>query len=177
MGGDIPVGHERGLKPIRSRTCETYVGVSPDAKLVAEGIAVGYIHPPDVAYFPINDDEFAVVAIVDLTCQERKDHGEEGVHFYPFLLQLLEKTRGSLPAPHMIVDDTYLDPFAGFESEEVCEGSACVIIGEDIILYVDVFFGLSDVLVEVCHLGVPIGKDLEGVGEKGGRIGLPVNEL
>ena len=60
-----PIDCKRDLQAVHGRTLYAQVGVAPAMVVVAVDIAVGNVHASYVAYFAVDDNNLAVVAVVD----------------------------------------------------------------------------------------------------------------
>ena len=107
---EVPVDEECPLQGIDDAAFQSQHGVSPSCIYISQG----NIHAPHVAHTSVNDDEFSVVSIVDLTGKCWEVDGQVSMYFNTFLTHAFKETVTNTPASHVVVDYTHLDTFAGF---------------------------------------------------------------
>lgn len=100
------------------------MGVAPCAPLRAADIAVGDVHAADESDAAVYHDDLAVVAVIDFAGEEREFDVQEGVDLDAFAAHAAEKGFFGPAAAHVVVEDAYLDPFAGLCDQRVAQAAA-----------------------------------------------------
>ena len=65
------------------------VGITPATKFRASEVALGEVHPADIADGAVDDDDLAVITIVHRGGEKREGHTHEGVDLDPHTSQPL----------------------------------------------------------------------------------------
>ena len=115
MVDEIPVDQEGTLQGIYHSALYTQHRVAPFVR----HITTCYIHATDITYPTVNDNDFAVVTVVDLAGERREADRQERCHFDTRLTHLFEETVTHTPTTYIIVDKTYLDTLTGFRHEGI----------------------------------------------------------
>ena len=84
------------------------VRVTPEQSIVADGIivAVGNIDSAEEPCVPVNDDDFAVIPVVQTVCESPKPDPDLWKYLHPALLQLFHNIAADLPARIVVVQHT-----------------------------------------------------------------------
>ena len=123
---EIPVNQESALQTVDDAALHAQHGVAPRLVAGALDIALRYVHASDIAHTAVDDNDLAVVAVVQLAGERREVDGQEGTYLDAFFTHALEVAAVHLPAAYVVVDDAHLHPVAcpldEGVSQEVAQG-------------------------------------------------------
>ena len=158
------------------------MGVPPDAPSGAGHIAVGDVHSAQKTRMAVDHRDLAVVAVVDFAREARKLHVQEGVHLGAGRAQRGEEGAFDAAAAHVVVEQAHLHAAQGPDDERIAQPAARRVVGDDVVLQVDVVLGPADRLEQRLHLLPPrrVGGDaaaaerygMQGRAEHGGQRGV-----
>ena len=75
-----PAYGKNHLQHINRRPLDTQVRIPPIAELAFVNILIGDIDPADIADFPINHANFAVIAVIEIANTKRKARLDRRIH-------------------------------------------------------------------------------------------------
>ena len=133
------------------------MGVAPRTPLRAAHVAVGDVHAADEARAAVDDDDLAVVAVIDLAREARELDVQEGMDLDSRLAHLPEERLLDAAAPHVVVENPHADSLAGLRGERVAEAAARLVVAEDVVLQVDVVVCPGDLPEQRLHLRSAVG--------------------
>ena len=162
---EIPVNEECPLQGIDDGTLQTQHGVAP---LVGH-VALGDVHASDISHRSVEDDDFTVVAVVDLTGECGEMYGQVGLHVDTLLAHPFEEPSADAPAPYVVVDDAHLDTLMGFVDECVGNEVAQRVFLKDVYVDVDMMLCLANVGQQFREEGVAVGHDVDASHLEGQR--------
>ena len=160
---EVPVDEERALQTVHHAARQPQHGVAPRLSARPLHIAQGDVHATNVAHLSVDDNQFAVVAVVGLAGERGEMHGQVRHHLDTVAAHGLEERAVYLPAAHIVVDDTHLDTLLGFLSQCVGNKASQRIVLDDVHVDMDVVARLADVLQQLGEEGVAVGHDVDGV--------------
>lgn len=143
---EIPVDEEGALQAVDSAALHLQHGVAPRLLAGAFDIACGEVHTADEADDAVDDDNLPVVAVVGLRCESRELYRHEGVDIDAIVAHALEEGVLHLPAPHIVVDETYLYALPRFVDEGVGNEPSKLVVVEDEDVYMDMVLGPADLV-------------------------------
>ena len=159
----IPVNEECALQGIDHSARKSYHGVAPGLLLGTFHVAEGDVHTTDIACLPVDDYQFAVVAVVGLA----GEHGEmdwiERDYIDACHTHALKEAVLDLPTAYVVVNDAYLNSFASLGNKGVGNELTQSIVLEDVDVDMDVVPGLGNILEEFGEEGVTVGHDVNHV--------------
>ena len=129
---EIPVNEESTLQGMNLRARHLNHCVAPGLRLCSLDITQGDIHTTDKAYPAVDDHQLTVVAVVHLTGERGKTHGQKRHHLDTFLTHPLEEAVRHAPTAYVIVDDTHLYPLAYLVYQSVSHEITQRVVLEDI---------------------------------------------
>ena len=132
-------------------------------------IAQSDVHTANETHTPVDDNELAVVAIVDLRSKRGKTHRQEGHHFNTFLAHPLEETVADIPTAHIVNDHPDLNALAGPCNEGITDKVSQGIVLEDIHVDVDMVSGTSYLPEQGGKELVSVSIDLNATQAEGQR--------
>ena len=71
------------MEPCYGYPRDAEVGITPASEFRAREVALGEVHPADIANGAVNDDDLAVITIVHRGREEWEGHAHEGVDLDP----------------------------------------------------------------------------------------------
>ena len=129
---EIPVYKECPLQTIHTTARYLQHSISPGLALRAFHITQGDIHASNEPCTSINDNHLPVVTIVHLTRKRREPHWQERSHLDTFLSHALKETVTHIPAPHIIVYQSYLYSLTSLGNKSITHHVSQGIVFEDI---------------------------------------------
>ena len=123
-------------------------------------VTSGNIHAADIAHTTVDNDDFAVVAVVNFASERRKADRQEGRHFNARLAHLLEESVPHTPTAHVIVYETYLDTLTCLIHQSIGHQTAYGIVLKDIHIDMYVMGGLGNVLQQFGEKGIAVSHDV-----------------
>ena len=174
---EAPIDGEEQLKSLHRRPLDAQMGVAPCAPFEPLDVAVGNVHATDVPDASVDNRNLAVVAVVDAAGQLREGDFEEGAHGDSGLLHLLEKPFLDRPAPHVVIEYPYLYPAGRTSQQHLLHPGSQVVVFKDVVLYVNVFAGILQVLQILVELLPAGGENLYPVARVVGHAAQAVAQL
>ena len=119
------------------QACHSYprqaeVGITPHPELRPCEVALSKVHPPDIAYRAIDDDDLAVIAVVHRRREKGEGYPHEGVDLYPRCPHTLPVGGGDIVGAQMVVDDADGDTLICLPDQKLGEAVEDLISCEDI---------------------------------------------
>ena len=139
----VPIGQKDNLQHADRLPFEFEVRIPPRSQFGACHVALGNVDAPGETDLPIHNQNFAVVAVVDLAGQPRKDNAHETFHLDTGLLQVADKSTAQSPTAYIVVDQTDFDSLLCLLNQYVGNLAAQWIIFNDVVLEMDRRFGGS----------------------------------
>lgn len=142
LGDEKPVRNENDLKHPDGFALEPQMSVAPRPELRTGNVTLRDIDSSRKAYSAVDDQNLAVVAVVDMAREPGKNDRHEAAHLDARPAQPPEILAPEPPAPYVVVDQPHLDALGGLGDQDVGDLAAQLVVLDDVVFHMDRLAGL-----------------------------------